>query len=826
MKYLFFSTVFLFGSFFVVQKILADNHDIIINEIGAYASSSHEWIEIWNKGNESIDIKDWKFWENNTNHGLKAVSSSDSFISPNEYGVIAQDSEEFLRDYPDFIGSVFDSSWGSLNESGEEIGLKDEAGNFVEQFVYVSTTKFSLERKDPFLNDYSASNWQENLNGNTVGAKNSNSIAQEEIVLVDTSTQNFISDSVTTSSSQLFFDWPFIKLNEIISNPTNGNEMVELFNNSSSTLDISGGFICDSTQSNCKILSGSIFSNDWLVVDLLTDRYLNNDSDTVFLEDQNNNIVDQIVYGGAVVAAQKEQSLIRKVDGQDSDSDIDWSVTDKITLGAKNELFLNDTVPAQSNGGGQMSYGENIIEKKSASIINNSKSTSASSSTQKKDPVKIFWQLKTPYGLDVGEEGIFNARGTADPRGGEINFIWNFGDNTSSTGHLLGHSYATSGVFVGSVSASSTSGTFGENKFIVYVGKTFSTVLSDVKISNWIINGGDDVPEYIELKNNLDNKQNISSWKLRNKSGKEYVFPDKTVMPAAGTLKFFKTITHLVFDKNDDVISLLSPDGQTIDRVFLKTLAKVSKLSVKKSVSNKRIATSVIKGTVTVGPGVFGSQFFYINDGQNIFQIYQYKKDFPELKIGDFIQVVGEPSLVEGVKRIKIKTQSDIDILSTNNDLPIKHLSLIGLNSSLLGEVVKLSGDITEIKNNYFYLDDGESEILVYFFKGTNVKLVDFKEGDKIEVIGILDKDKNGWRILPRSNEDLKKIENDQNKAMLDIENSTTVNKNKLLDRYLSATAGGVTTLLLSFLARTRGAAMSSSLKKGISLALKAIKRG
>lgn len=45
--------------------INAANSDIIINEIGAYEKDGFEWIEIYNKGIESVDLEGWKFYEKN-----------------------------------------------------------------------------------------------------------------------------------------------------------------------------------------------------------------------------------------------------------------------------------------------------------------------------------------------------------------------------------------------------------------------------------------------------------------------------------------------------------------------------------------------------------------------------------------------------------------------------------------------------------------------------------------------------------------------------------------------------------------------------------------
>ncbi len=851
MKYYIFLTVLFFGSFFVVQKLWAANTDIIINEIGAYPTSTHEWIEVWNKGDVGVDLSSWKFWENNTNHSLKAVTTTDSIVSPGEYVVICQDGDVFLRDYPNFIGSVFDSSWTSLSESGEEIGLKDEAGNFIEQFTYLSTSHFSLERKDPLVNDYAATNWQEHLSGNTVGAQNGNFIisfpatSSPSSSLVTTST-DFITSTIdnpttttptttetsvaTSTSSTIFtlFNWLSVKLNEIVSDPIEGNEMIELYNNASTSAEIVDAKICDSTGISCKLFSGTIFAHDWLVVDLLTDRYLNNDGDDVILKDKNNNVIDVVGYGSGLSAPEKGQSLVRKLDGVDADNDSDWALTTRVTLGSGNQLVAPIVVNNSGGTSGNLNN-SNIILNTSANKISTTTKIVA-------DTVKISWKLDWPYGLGVNENGIFSAQGTADPRGGDINLLWNFGDNATGTGFIISHSFATSGIYLVSVSAVSTASTTGKKDFKIYVGTGFSSTQADIKIGNYLVNATSSDGEFVELKNFSTSSRNISGWKIKNKSGKEYELPENTNISPSGTLKFFRSVTHLSFDKDGDEIIFTLPNDKEIDKIILlnikeikkevkeetktpKTLKKEIKTSKTASVDNWR----VVQGVVTVLPGVFGAQYFYISDGEKGFQVYQYKKDFPELKIGDRVTVRGEMLEISGVERIKISGKSSVSILG--KDKNFGPLNLEDNTDVNVGALVKITGDVTSLKSNYLYIDDGNSETVIYFRAGAKINKQDLKLGDKLEVTGILEQTKSGLRVSPRDNNDIKMIGFSDQVLSQQTEADKAV-QNDMEEKYLTATAGGVTTLLLGFLARSRGTIVVSGAKKLASVASKIIKRG
>ncbi|MBI4994427.1 lamin tail domain-containing protein [Candidatus Peregrinibacteria bacterium] len=155
---------------------------IIINEIGALEPSETEWIEIYNKDSAAVDLNGWKFFEDQTNHGLTLFRANEGTSSPlieaGQYAIIANKAEEFAQKYPNYSGAIFDSSWGSLKEDGEEIGLKNSAGDFIELFTYPAITgnNVSLERIDFNTTAFEPTNWTVNTSGNSIGKPNENAL--------------------------------------------------------------------------------------------------------------------------------------------------------------------------------------------------------------------------------------------------------------------------------------------------------------------------------------------------------------------------------------------------------------------------------------------------------------------------------------------------------------------------------------------------------------------------------------------------------------------------------------------------------------------------
>lgn len=173
-RQVFLISVLLLNGFFCGQIpiVRAEANAIIINEIAAFEAGDHEWIEIYNRGDIPVDLTGWKFFEDNTNHSLKIWQGGDLIIEAGEYAIIADVAENFIKDYPDFKGTIIDSSWTTLNEAGESLGLKDASGNLVETLTYLPAENYSLERIDFNLDDYSVNNWKEHPTGATPGQLN------------------------------------------------------------------------------------------------------------------------------------------------------------------------------------------------------------------------------------------------------------------------------------------------------------------------------------------------------------------------------------------------------------------------------------------------------------------------------------------------------------------------------------------------------------------------------------------------------------------------------------------------------------------------------
>jgi hypothetical protein len=156
---------------------ISPTNALIINEImynPSGSDSGHEWIEVYNDRDTSINLEGWKLFEDDVNHALISISGNYA-LNAGEYAVVADEYKTFLLDYPDFYGTLLDSAWSSLSNSGEYIAIKNSSLDIVDEIVYptelANGNGKSLERFDSGWN-------QSSFVGGSPGKQNNATISE------------------------------------------------------------------------------------------------------------------------------------------------------------------------------------------------------------------------------------------------------------------------------------------------------------------------------------------------------------------------------------------------------------------------------------------------------------------------------------------------------------------------------------------------------------------------------------------------------------------------------------------------------------------------
>lgn len=130
----------LFATLFIAAVPLGAHAAVQITEIMydvSGADSGREWVEITNLGSATVDVSGFKLFENNVNHALSVVSGT-GVLQPGASAVIADDATKFKIDWPQFAGTLFDSSF-SLSNTGEPLAIKDSALEVEDSVTYDSS---------------------------------------------------------------------------------------------------------------------------------------------------------------------------------------------------------------------------------------------------------------------------------------------------------------------------------------------------------------------------------------------------------------------------------------------------------------------------------------------------------------------------------------------------------------------------------------------------------------------------------------------------------------------------------------------------------------
>ena len=163
-----------------------------------------------------------------------------------------------------------------------------------------------------------------------------------------------------------------------------------------------------------------------------------------------------------------------------------------------------------------------------------------------------------------------------------------------------------------------------------------------------------------------------------------------------------------------------------------------------------------------------------------------------------------EISKAYGETRIKLSTKENIKILNHIDVLAPKIIEIADINEVLEGSFVQVSGEITEIKGSYMYVDDGSEEVKVYAKKGTNIDKRNFKIADLVTITGIVGKTTGGYQILPRSQNDIIKTGVSEFSAEYENSNQETLSESGVMEKYLTATAGGLTSVIVGLFAHSK----------------------
>ncbi|HCY75900.1 MAG TPA: hypothetical protein DHV28_08250 [Ignavibacteriales bacterium] len=325
-------------------------NDIVINEIMyAPTSGEPEWIELYNRTSQDINIVSWKLSDANTTITLLPESILDDIIVPANSFLVISKSEDISNYY--FVPSeVFVANIPSLNNTGDVVVIKDQLGILIDSVSYKpawggNTGGKSLERIDINLASVDSSNWKTSQSIFKATPGTYNSVTQKDFDLLAVN---------LLSSPEFPIIGESVNLSAFIKNIGKYSVAFSIKLYEDTNLDSIPDFFVESISNlNLEAEDSSIYNFNFVLENVQNKRafYLN----IVFAEDQDttNNSFYKIVEPGfpnqTIVVSEimfaplgGEPEWIELYNNSDREINLkDWNVWDVITTPAKATIKNN-----------------------------------------------------------------------------------------------------------------------------------------------------------------------------------------------------------------------------------------------------------------------------------------------------------------------------------------------------------------------------------------------------------------------------------------------------------------------------------------------------
>ena len=142
---------------------------IVFNEVCANHKKAGDWVELYNRSEQPINLRDWIFSD-----GQKSFRLPDYFLPADSYVVLCQNRKAYVAQYGDGTHLIGDFDFG-LNKVEDQLHLYSAEGAAIDRFDYrvaPRDTLFTLELLAPTLDNSDQENWKVHVSAGTPGAPN------------------------------------------------------------------------------------------------------------------------------------------------------------------------------------------------------------------------------------------------------------------------------------------------------------------------------------------------------------------------------------------------------------------------------------------------------------------------------------------------------------------------------------------------------------------------------------------------------------------------------------------------------------------------------
>ena len=779
------SVLLIGGEFFIGVNVgqAADN-DIKINEVMFNPTDSVEWVELYNGGTSSVDLNGWSISDEDSSS--EYVFSAVIELPRDSYLVIRSDNGTDDTDFTDGQGTIYANHGADYANGSDQVALYDGTQQIIDFIAWGGAAGIDDDQAvgaNIWTNDDYVS-ISDLSPGNSLGlivdGDDNDDSSDWQVQPTPTPGQTNIVTPVDYSED--------IRLNEILPNPATSEttgEYIELYNNSSEAVDLAGWQLGDSSSTLYTITAA-----DFMITTIATGGYvviyrdkskiaLNNSGDTVKLYQPDQTLLDSVTYAESA----EDDTSYNFADGS-------WQWSTQLTPGAANQVVLpNDPPKADAGRDQSVLVGEKV------------KFDTTNSSDPDGDTLTCSWDFSDgSNGNGCNPTHTYNTAGTytatltvSDGRGGSdtdtvrITVLAdndNQDDDDKQDPESPGGPFSKEVVITEFLPNPEGSDTAAQGEFI----EIYNQGKNDINLHYWYIDDieGGSKPYQIEESLKIKSKQYHAFYRgetklsLNNsdesarliwpdektaqeihfdgsaKEGSSYALGENdkwhwTTTPTPGQVNKINEVVEDDKNSNDN-----KQDSENYNLNDKQELISAPRLSIQDVRAKERYDKVKTVGIVTAPPKVLSESYLYVQDSTSGIQVYSSKKDFPDLKLGDEIEINGKISEAAQEKRILISSSEDIKTLASNKEVAPVKIQTGKTGEDLEGKLVLASGQLERSSGNISYINDGSGTLKTYIQKQTDITKPKVEKGKWITYQGIISQTSTGYRLMPRYDTDVK----------------------------------------------------------------------
>jgi hypothetical protein len=159
------------STFTYYQTEQVEAGDVVINEVLFHAETDgNEFVEIYNRSNKYLDLRDIYFYDASVSNPLHTISSSRRVFLPGEYLAIAEDTNDIISRYfvENHASLIEITNLPSMTDESDTVRISKSSGELLDQLVYFESWQYpllnftagiSLERLNPTRPTQDSTNW-------------------------------------------------------------------------------------------------------------------------------------------------------------------------------------------------------------------------------------------------------------------------------------------------------------------------------------------------------------------------------------------------------------------------------------------------------------------------------------------------------------------------------------------------------------------------------------------------------------------------------------------------------------------------------------------